>query len=133
MNLNSTESTQIRRFGIIAFLFFGCLCGFGLLAGKALPVYLFGLLSILGFGFLIFPIKLRPLYVAWMKIARILGRIINTSVLTIAYYFVITPSAFIKRLIGGRPLPLRPNKYASSYWVARSEPVQPKERFFKRF
>jgi len=75
----------------------------------------------------------RLAYVAWLKIAHLLSRIITTLILTLAYYLVITPSALIKRVFGGLPLPLKPDKDASSYWVNRTEGAQPKERFIKRY
>jgi hypothetical protein len=53
--------------------------------------------------------------------------------LTLAYYFIITPAALLKRVFGGRPLPLKPDKNISSYWVTRKEPAQPREQFLKRF
>ncbi len=124
---------EIRKFGIIALIFFGSLCGLGIWTGKPIPTYLFGSLSILGLGFILIPARLRPVYNAWMKIAHVIGRIITTLVLALAYYLVITPSALIKRLFGGRPLPLKPDKEAKSYWVTRTEPAQPKERFLKRY
>lgn len=133
MSWNSTSSKEIRKFGLIAFVFFGSLCALGFWMKKPLPTYLFGSLSILGIGFILIPSHLKPLYVTWLKIAHFLGRIVTTLVLTIAYYLVITPSALIKRLFGGRPLPVKPDKKASSYWVARAEPAQPKERFSKRY
>jgi hypothetical protein len=48
------------------------------------------------------------------------------------FYFGIMPSAIIKRLFGGAPMPVKPDRDASSYWVNRTEPVQTKERFLKR-
>jgi hypothetical protein len=123
----------IRRFGLIAFLFFGALCGIGLWTEKPLPTYFFGSLSVLGLGFILIPARLKPVHTAWLKIAHFVGKIITTLILTLVYYLVITPSAIIKRLFGGPPLPVRPDKEASSYWVARAEPAQPKERFFKRY
>jgi hypothetical protein len=53
--------------------------------------------------------------------------------LTAVYWVVITPTALLKRLLGGRPLPLRPDRGALSYWIERSEPAQPRERFSKRY
>ena len=50
-----------------------------------------------------------------------------------AYYLVVTPFGLLKRLFGGRPLPLKPDRNRSSYWAERPEPAQPKERFTKRF
>ena len=133
MNSNSTSNKDIRRFGFIAFLFFGALCGIGLWTKKPVPTYFFGSLSVLGLGFILIPTTLRPVYATWLRIAHFLGKIFTMLILTLAYYMVITPAALIKRLFGGRPLPLMPNKEASSYWVARTEPAQPKERFIKRY
>ena len=131
--LNSTDTREIRKFGLIALVFFGCLCILGVLLKKALPTYLFGFLSVAGLGFVVFPSHLRPLYSVWVRIGHTLGRIVTTLLLSLAYYLVITPSGLIKRIFGGTPLPIKPNRELSSYWVARTEPVQPKERFLKRY
>jgi hypothetical protein len=133
MNWNSTDTKEIRKFGVIALIFFGCLCAVGLWVKKPLPTYLFGSLAILGLGFILIPYRLRRVHAAWLKIAHFLGRIVTTLILTLAYYLVITPSALIKRLFGGAPLPVKPDNEASSYWVTRTEPSQPKERFLKRY
>jgi hypothetical protein len=133
VSLNSTDAKQIRKFGLISVIFFGCLWAIGLWTRKAIPTYLFGALSILGIGFILMPRRLKQVYAAWLTIAHFLGAIVTALVLTLAYYVVITPSALIKRLFGGRPLPVKPDKKASSYWVVRPEPAQPKERFLKRY
>ena len=133
MSLNSTETKEIRKFGLVALIFFGCLCSLGIWKQKPFPMYFFGLLSVMGLGFILLPGPLRPVHTVWLKIAHALGRIITTVVLALAYYLVITPSALLKRVFGGHPLPLKPDRNASSYWVSRNEPVQPKERFLKRY
>jgi hypothetical protein len=133
VNSNSTDTKTIRKFGLIAFLFFGCLSALGFWKEKLLLFYLFGLLSAMGIGFIIIPNPLRPVYVGWMMIAHLIGKVITALILTLAYYLVITPSAFIKRLFGGCPLPIKLDEKCSSYWVTRSEPAQPKERYIKRY
>ena len=133
MSSNSTDTKQIRKFGLIALIFFGCLCGMGIWVEKPLPTYLFGTLSALGLGFILFPHQLRPVFVAWLKIANFLGRVVTTLILTLAYYVVITPAALIKRIFGGTPLPIKPDKNVLSYWVTREQAVQSKEQFLKRF
>jgi hypothetical protein len=133
VNWNSTDKRKIRQFGLVAFIFFGCLCALGLWMKKLIPTCLFGFLAVLGLGFILIPAQLKPVYTAWLKVAHFLGRIVTTLILALAYYLVITPSALIKRLFGGRPLPVKPDKEASSYWVDRTEPAQPKERFLKRY
>lgn len=131
--MNSTDIREIRKFGAAAFIFFGALCGLGLWMERPIPTYFFGFLSFMGLGFILSPSRLRPLHTGWMNIAHLVGRIVTVMILILAYYFVITPSAMIKRVFGGRPLPLKPDKGVSSYWVARTQPVQPKERFLKRY
>lgn len=133
MNYFSTNNREIRKFGLIVLIFFGCLSFLGVWCNKPIPTSIFGFLSILGFGFILVPSFLKPVYAGWLKIAHFLGRIVTILILTLAYYLVITPSALIKRIFSGRPLPVKPDKKAFTYWVDRAEPAQPKERFFKRF
>lgn len=133
MNSNSTDKKEIQKFGAVALVFFGSLCVLGILTSKPLPTYLFGFLSVLGIGFVLIPLPLTPVYNVWLKIAHFIGRIVTTLMLTFAYYLVITPSALIKRLLSGRPIPIKPDSKVSTYWVDRIEPAQPKERFLKRY
>jgi len=129
----STETREIRKFGIIALVFFGALCALGIWQESLLPIFLFGLLAALGIGFILAPARLKPLYVTWLKVAHRIGQTVTIVILSLAYYLVITPSAWIKRLFGGRPLPLMPDKDAPTYWVPRTEPAQPRARFIKRY
>ena len=133
MNSNSTDTRTIRRFGLVVFVFFGALCALGVWRQKTVPTYLFGFLWFLGVCFLLFPYRSRHVFAGWLMCAHLIGRTVNVLVLTLAYFLVITPSAWLKRLFGGRPLPVRPDPKASSYWVDREEAAQPRERFLKRF
>lgn len=133
MTLNSIKIKDIRKFGLIALIFFGILSALGLWKQKPIPIYLFGGLSLLGLCFILIPTKLKPVYILWLKVAHFIGRVVTTLVLALAYYLVITPFALLKRIFGGTPLPLKPDKNADSYWITRREPVQPKERFLKRY
>lgn len=130
---SSTDVKKVRKFGIIAFPFFGFICSIAIWRQKVLLACFFGTLSLLGLGFLTCPGPLKRVYKIWQKIAHLIGRTITIIMLTLAYYLVITPSAFLKKLFGGPPISSKPDKNASSYWVSRSEMAQPKERFIKRF
>jgi hypothetical protein len=129
----STDLRQIRRFGLAGVVVFGLLCGVGFWHVKPLPAGFFSLLTLLSAGFLIVPARFAPIYGVWMKAANRIGRFFTAFLLSLAYYLVITPFALVMRIFGKTTLPVRYDKGASSYWVARSEPVQPKERFFKRY
>ena len=117
----------------LALIFFGCLCTLGIWMKRALPVYIFGTLSLFGLAFICMPGHLKSVHTGWMNISRLIGRVLTALILTLAYYMVITPSALIKRIFGGCPLPVSPDKNASSYWVTRTEAAQQKERFPKRY
>lgn len=129
----STEKKEIRKFGAVAFIFFGLLFSLAVWREKVLMACFFGALFLLGFGFLILPGPLKPAYERWIKITHFIGKTITAIMLVFAYYLVITPAAFLKKVFGGAPISLKPDKNAKSYWVRRSEPLQTKERFFKRF
>ena len=131
--MNSIDKKEVRKFGVVAFLFFGGLCALGLWLEKPIPSSFFGFLSFIGLGFILFPTGLRPVYSGWLKISHFVGKLITVVMLTLAYYLVITPSALIKSLIGGRPISLKFDKKPRSYWVDRTEPAQPKARFLKRY
>jgi len=133
MNSSLIDSKEIRRFGLIAFLFFGCLCALGFWRQKIIITSFFGVLSFLGLAFILLPRPLMPIYIGWIKVTNFIGKMITTIILTLAYYLVITPSALVKRVFGGRPIPIRPDENMDSYWVPRDEPSQPKERFIKRY
>ena len=98
-----------------------------------MPSYLFGSLSCLGALFVLLPSVMKPVYVGWLKVAHFIGKIVTVVILALAYYLVMTPSAVVKRLLSGRPLPTKPDRKAASYWVARTELAQPRERFLKRY
>lgn len=133
MNLSLIEVKDVRKFGIIAFPFFGCLACLGYLKHRVLLAPVLSVLSVTGLGFIVMPSRLLPVYRLWVKTALLIGRIVTAIILALAYYLIITPSALMKRCFGGRPIPMKPDPDATSYWVPRSEPAQPKERFLKRY
>ena len=131
--MNSIETRAIRKFGLIALLFFGLLSGIAIWRDKTVPTYFFATLSLLGLGFLLIPATLRPVYLGWLRIAHFVGRFVTALILTLTYFLTITPTAFIMRLFGKSPLPMRPDKNATSYWVTRTETIQPRDRYMKRY
>lgn len=133
MNSTRTDSREIRKFGIICLIFFGSLAAIGLWRDRTWALCIFGLLALLGLGFLTIPSALAPVHSLWLKVAHAIGTAVTALFLTLAYYLVITPSAIIKRLVSGAPIAMKPDKAADTYWVDRKEPAQPKERFLKRY
>ena len=124
---------EIRKFGAIGSLFFGTIFAVAFWRDKTLVASFFGFLTVLSIGFVLIPVQLKPVYAGWLKIGHFIGSKVTILILTIMFYFVITPAALLKRIFGGRPLPVKPDPDAETYWVTRPEPAQPRERFPKRY
>ena len=130
---STTDKKMIRKFGLVAFVFFGFLCSIGIWRNKPIAISIFGLLSLLGLCFIFFPLFMKPVYTVWMKISNLIGKVLNLSMLTLVYYIVITPTAYILKLLRVNPLRPKANQDSSTYWVTRQESAQPKERFYNRY
>jgi hypothetical protein len=98
---------------------------FGVLAGVAwwresprATLVLGGVAGALALGGLLVPGKLGPVYRAWMGFARALSRITTPIFMGVVYFLVITPTAVIRRAVGGNPL--RAHRGATG-WVDRQQ------------
>jgi len=113
----------LRRFGLttgIAFLFLGTLLDFRHRAAGR-PFQGLATLLLISAGFA--PDLLRLVYRPWMSLAKFLGVISSTILLTLLFFFVVTPVGWMQRLFGKRPLDLRFRKGEASYWQRRSIPA----------
>jgi hypothetical protein len=68
---------------------------------------------------LVWPAVLRKPYDLWMGLAHVLGWINTKIILSIMFYTVFTPAAFIMRLIGRDPMTRDFDANASTYRVLR--------------
>jgi hypothetical protein len=59
---------------------------------------------------------------AWMKLGELLGRVISSVALAVLYFGMIVPLGWIMRLAGQRPLRLRREPGAATYWIERAAP-----------
>ena len=62
------------------------------------------------------PRALSPLI--WLS--HQLGRLCAVVTVGLAYFAVLTPAALLARLLGRKPLALRPDRAAATYWIARA-------------
>ena len=61
---------------------------------------------------------LTPLNKVWMKFGLILGKIVSPLVMGLIFFFVVTPTGIIMRLLGKDILNLK-KKSASTYWIKK--------------
>jgi len=88
-----------------------------------------GLLMLLGLSA---PKTLKPVYLAWMAMALVLGIVVSTVVLTLFYFLVITPIGLTARLLGKDFLSQKLDRAAGSYWLPRDRSVARKPADYER-
>jgi hypothetical protein len=90
------------------------------------------LLAAIGF---VIPAALKPFYKGWMILAVMMGWVMTRVVLTLVYYFVLTPIAFLGRVFGEQflQLKLKRSGKTTSYWVRRSGPPRDKSDYERQF
>lgn len=82
---------------------------------------------------LVYSRALRPLNILWFKFGMLLHLILSPVVLGVMFYAVFTPIGWCMRLAGKRPLSLRFEPKAQSYWVHRRPPGPPPGSFNQQF
>jgi Saxitoxin biosynthesis operon protein SxtJ len=65
---------------------------------------------------------LAPLNRIWTKLGVLMGRIISPVITALLFYVVVTPTAFLFRLLGKDPLRLHSDAEVRSYWIERHPP-----------
>jgi len=110
-----------RSFGIVFFVVFLLVSLYPLINGDNVRFWslaISGIFLILG---ILNSNLLTPLNKIWFKFGILLGRIISPIVMGIIFFLVVTPIAFIMRLLGKDLLNL---KYSDnqSYWIEKSGP-----------
>lgn len=121
MQIDHSKATieDLRKFG---FIFAGILVFlFGLLLPwlhsntiRVWPFYIGMPVALLATAW---PAALRPLYVVWMKFGAVMG-FINTRIIMSVFFFVmITPLAWVFKLLGKDPMARKLEKSVNSYRV----------------
>jgi len=117
---NNIKIGSNRSFGIVFFVVFVLIGFYPLLNDGNLNI-----ISILiGIIFLILGILnsrfLTPLNKIWFKFGIFLGQIISPIVMGIIFFLVVTPIAFIMRVLGKDVLKLKKNT-DNSYWIKKTD------------
>jgi hypothetical protein len=110
-----------RSFGIVFFVVFFIISTYPLINGDELRLWsLIISISFLLLG-LINSKTLNPLNKLWFKFGIFLGKIISPIVMGLIFFLVVTPIAFLMRMLNKDLLNLKFSKN-SSYWIEKTEP-----------
>ena len=69
------------------------------------------------------PKSLRLVYLGWMAMSLLLGILVSTVLLTLFFFFVITPIGLTARLFGNDFLSRKLDRAAKSYWLPRDRTI----------
>ena len=119
--MDDIKISSNRSFGIVFFIVFLLIAIYPLVNQGEIRVWSI-LISLL---FLILGIInskiLTPLNKVWFKFGIFLGKIISPIIMGIIFFFVVTPIAFLMRMLKKDLLNLKYNKNRS-YWIEKTDP-----------
>lgn len=128
-----TDRKTLRNFGLLVggvFILIGVLFSFRHPERTMYFICSGGVLLVLGF---FWPAILRRAYIAWMSVAFALGFIMAHLILTVFFYFVVTPIGLMARLTGKDFLRLKLDRHAISYWIARENKAKSSIDYERQF
>ena len=119
--MNDIKISSNRSFGLVFFVVFLLISIYPLLHGQNLRFWsLIVAIIFLALGLLNSKI-LTPLNKIWFKFGLLLGSIISPIIMSIIFFFVVTPISFVMKIIGKDILNLKLNNN-NTYWVEKSGP-----------
>jgi len=129
----SPSRRQLAVFAAAWLVFFGVLGGLALRRGDLAWAAGLWTAAVLvpALGWAV-PAWLRIVYVGTAYAALPIGWVVSHLVLAMIYYFVLTPTALLMRVLGYDPMNRRFDPQAGSYWVPREEPDDV-TRYFRQF
>ena len=119
--MNDIKISSNRSFGLVFFVVFLLISIYPFLHGQNLRFWsLIVAIIFLALGLLNSKI-LTPLNKIWFKFGLLLGSIVSPVIMSIIFFFVVTPISFVMKIIGKDILNLELNNN-NTYWVEKSGP-----------
>ncbi len=110
-----------KSFGIVFFIVFLLIAIYPLINNGELRIWSLVVAIIFLILGLINSKVLTPLNKLWFKFGLLLGKIVSPLIMGIIFFFVVTPTAFIMRIIGKDLLNLKFNN-KKTYWIEKTGP-----------
>jgi hypothetical protein len=123
---------SLRNFGLLVggiFFLLGLWIYYRSQSPLGIVFFVIGTLLLL-FG-LVSPNSLSQVFKIWMGLAFALGWLMSRVLLTILFYFVITPIGFVAKVVGKDFLDINYKMKRESYWIIR--PIDKKVDYTKMF
>ena len=127
------SSINIKRknnitFGILFFVFFLIIGLYPLISNEPIRIWSIIVSLIFLTVTIIKPNLFKFLNKLWIKFGILLGKIISPIVMGLVFFFVVTPSGIIVRILKKDVMGLK--RGASSYWINREDKLQSMKKQF---
>jgi hypothetical protein len=134
MNTGKATTKELREFGLVVGIAFSVLATLMWWKhGKVDPRIFYSISAFLILAGLTVPRILRPFQWAWMRLALVLGWVMNRVLLGLIFFIIFTFVATIMRLIKRDVLHRKIDREAGSYWHLRTDGPVPAERYEHQF
>lgn len=117
-NIKESKS-DLKKFGITIGIVLLIISSFLFYNENFLFIYFAASALLLILTALIHPMLLKPFNKVWMIFALLLGWLMTRVILSILFYLVVTPIAFLAKICGKKFLDLETKKEITSYWEKR--------------
>ncbi len=119
--MNNAKISSNKSFGIVFFVVFLLIAFYPLINQAGIKIWS----VIISLIFLILGMLnsklLTPLNKLWFKFGIILGKIVSPLIMALIFFTVVTPIAFLMRILKKDLLNLKFSKN-NSYWIEKTEP-----------
>ena len=119
--MKEVKISSNKSFGLVFFVVFFLISIYPLLNSQDIRLWsltisiIFLVLGLLNSNFL------TPLNKIWFKFGMLLGSVVSPFVMGVIFFFVVTPTSFIMKIIGKDILNLKQNKN-NTYWIEKTGP-----------
>ena len=110
------DKNSLKKFAMTLGFAFLVIAVFIIVRHKYSPLPVLIIAAIFFIMRLVAPVLLKPVYIAWMKLAYLLGWVNTRLILIIIFYLVFTPIGLVMKLFGIDPLERKINRKEKSYW-----------------
>ena len=122
-----------RSFGVVFAVVFVLIGVWPLIGASGPKWWAFGVASVFGLAAVLRPSVLRPLKLVWLGLGRFMHRVISPLVMSVIFFFCVTPIAWIMRLRGKDVLSLARRPDLPTYWITRNPSLPASNTMNKQF
>jgi hypothetical protein len=128
------EKKDLRNFGWVMAIGLGLIGGWAWYKGNVPAAqWLSGIAGLFLVCGLLLPVVLKPLFVVWMYLARVLGWVNTHLLLGLVFYTMFTLIGLGMRLFRHDPLDRNLEPEKESYWSRRETPLLPGDHYERQF